>query len=95
MRFCDRRTHDDTSRWAAEALESEVDHVMGIMGESVFFEAESFDVVHDMQPDPMHLLDLGFMKNTCGRTFHCGGANPQTLAGYRRSPVGKLNDLVK
>ena len=94
MRFCERRTHDETRNWGTEAVESQVDHVMGITGESVFFEAPNFDVIHDMMPDPMHLLDMGFMKNTCGRTFN-SGVQHQKEPGYRRTSVAKLIDLVK
>ena len=66
MRFSERRTHEETRTWANEAMEAQLDHVMGITGLSVFFEAPNFDVVLDMMPEPMHMLDGGFMKNTCG-----------------------------
>ena len=72
MRFSALRTHEETLQWANEAEENGLDHVNGIMGKSVFFEAPNFDVVQDMMPEPMHLLDCGFVKNTCMRTFNCG-----------------------
>ena len=94
MRFSPRRTHAQTLTWAREAVNEQLDNVMGITGESVFFEAQDFDVVQDMLPEPMHLIDCGFMKNTCGRTFN-SGATHQTDAGYRRCPTGELSDKVK
>lgn len=94
MRFSALRTHEETLQWANEAEENGLDHVNGIMGKSVFFEAPNFDVVQDMMPEPMHLLDCGFVKNTCMRTFNSGNA-AQTIPGYRRSPSGKLSDEFK
>ena len=67
---------------------------MGLLEEVFFFEAPGFDVVRDMVPEPMHLLDRGFMKNTCGRTFKCGTGH-QTEPGYRRTPSGKLSDKMR
>ena len=48
MRFCRRRTHAETLAWAREAVNDQLDNVMGITGVSVFFEAAGFDVVQDM-----------------------------------------------
>ena len=92
MRFCDHRTHEQTLEWAEQAERDGMDHVYGITGKSVFFEAEGFDVVKDMLPEPMHLIDAGFTKNTC--TFHAGTAH-QTRPGYRRAPTGNLSKEIR
>ena len=94
MRFSPRRTHQQTEEWADEALAQHQDNVFGIMGKSTFFKAEGFDVVNDILPESMHLLDSGFMKNTCVRTFNAGTSH-QTKPGYRRSPVGALSDKLR
>lgn len=87
------RTHEDTIRWAEEA-ETTGDHSHGIIGQSVLMDFPRFDVVKDLVPEPMHLLDMGFMKNICGRIFNSGTA-PQTKRGYKRSPTGKLSQLLR
>ena len=94
MRFSRRRSHEETEGWAEEVVSQGLDHVFGITGRSVFFQAEGFDVVNDILPESMHLLDSGFMKNTCVRTFNAG-TSPQTRPGYRRSPVGALSDELR
>ena len=71
-----------------------MDHVYGITGKSVFFEAEGFDVIKDMMPEPMHLIDARFLKNTCCRTFNAGTAH-QTKRGYRRTPTAKLSEDLR
>ena len=90
MRFCPRRTHEETEEWADEVVSTGMDNMYGITGKSVFFQAEGFDVVKDILPESMHLLDSGFMKNTCVRTFNAGTSH-QSRPGYRRSPVGTLS----
>ena len=67
---------------------------MGITGKSVFFNVPEFDVITDILPEPMHLLDAGFMKNTCGRAFN-SGSGPQTRPGYKRTNPSALNDYVR
>ena len=94
MRFSPRRSHEETREWARQTVDSNLDNVMGITGESVFFEADGFDVVLDMLPEPMHLIDLGFMKNTCCRTFK-SGTTPQTEFGYRRCDSSSLSAKIK
>ena len=94
MRFSQRRSHDQTLEWAEKAEDENLDHYMGITGRSVFFDAENFDVVWDMMPEPMHLIDGGFVKNTLGRTFN-SGASHQTRLGYRRSPSAHLSELIR
>ena len=94
MRFSPRRTHEETVQWAEQAHSQGLDNVYGITGKSVFFGAEGFDVVNDILPEAMHLLDSGFMKNTCVRTFNAGTSH-QTKAGYRRSLVGAMSDEMR
>ena len=94
MRSCERRTHNQTLLWANEVVETGATEVMGITGKSVFFNVPDFDVVQQMLPEPMHLLDAGFMKNTCGRAFN-SGCGPQTKPGYKRTSICTLNDYVR
>ena len=94
MMSAERRTHRDTLQWALEAEDPGTDHVMGIMGRSVFFDVPGFDIIRDMIPEPMHLLDAGFMKTTCGRAFNSGTAH-QTQPGYRRTNIAILDSYVK
>ena len=94
MRFCERRTHEQTLQWAEQVDRGEYLEVYGITGKSVFFDAPGLDIVRDIAPETMHLLDGGFMKNTMGRTFDCGSAH-QTRVGYRRVPITKLNDIIR
>ena len=94
MRFCPKRTHEETCVWARQAEEQQLDHVMGITGESVFFQVPGFDVVKDILPEALHMLDGGFMKNTCGRTFS-GGSSHQTTPGYKRTSIDKLTNDIR
>jgi len=65
-----------------------------VTGKSIFFDVENFDVVKGILPEPMHLMDGGFMKNTAGRTFRSGTAQ-QTRAGYRRTSSATLSTLIE
>ena len=42
MRFSALRTHEETLQWANEAEENGLEHVNGILGKSVIFEAPGF-----------------------------------------------------
>lgn len=94
MRFSERRNHEKTLEWAEEVEAGLVTEKNGIMGKSVLFQISEFDIVQDLLPEAMHLLDGGFMKNTCGRTFN-QGKSPQTKAGYRRAPVTELSEILR
>ena len=89
----DERTHDNTMIWAEQAVQ-QGSHVNGIIAKSIFATIPNFDVIRDMPPEPMHLLDTGFMKNTCLKIFNAG-TSPQTKPGYRRSPIGQLSELLR
>ena len=86
--------HDETLIWAEQAEEENLEEVNGIFGKSVFFQVPGFDVVQGILPEAMHLLDGGFMKNTCGRTFN-QGKSAQTKEGYRRAPTDELSKILK
>ena len=90
----ERRTHDQTLEWANKIEEGEYTIKNGIYGKSPFFGVDGFDVVYDMLPEPMHLLDAGFMKNTMGRTFNSGTA-PQCRPGYKRTNTKRLSKLIE
>ena len=94
MRYSDRRTHEQNLEWALAVESGDCQELMGMTGKSVFFDAKDFDIVQDMLPETMHLMDGGFMKNTCGRTFN-SGASHQTRMGYRRTQVSALSDLIR
>lgn len=94
MRFAKRRTHEDTLAWGEKAQAEAKEEVNGIFGKSIMFDVHGFNVIKDMFPEPMHLLDGGFMKNTCGRTFR-QGKSAQTKDDYRRAPIDELNRLLK
>lgn len=94
MRHAPRRTHEQTLIWAEQVQNGEYEEIMGITGKSIFFDVENFDVVKGILPEPMHLMDGGFMKNTAGRTFRSGTAQ-QTRAGYRRSSSATLSTLIE
>ena len=94
MRFSERRNHRQNLIWADQVEGGEFEDAYGIVGKSVFFKLPYFDIVWDILPESMHLLDGGFMKNTCGRTF-MSGTSAQTRQGYRRTNVGVLSDLIK
>ena len=94
MRFSEPRTHVQTLEWADEVEEGQYLDKYGITGKSIFFKLDGFDLIHDIPPEPMHLMDGGFMKNTMGRTFNSGTAH-QTRVGYRRSSIAKLSQLIR
>lgn len=94
MRFSNRRTHDQTLAWGEMAQDEGLEEVNGIFGKSMFFEVPGFDVIQDILPEAMHLLDGGFMKNTCGRTFR-NGSGPQAKKGYKRADPSKLSKILK
>jgi hypothetical protein len=89
----EQRTHANTIIWAQQSLE-EGRHVFGITGQSVFSIIPDFDLIKDIPPEPMHLMDTGFMKNTCLKIFNAG-SSPQCKDGYRRTPIGKLSDIIR
>ena len=94
MRFSERRTHERTLHWAERVAAGEWEDAYGIMGKSCFFNVPGFDVIQDILPETMHLMDGGFMKNTCGRTFH-NGPGAQTRPGYRRTSIARLSELIR
>ena len=94
MRFSDPRTHEQNLEWALSVENGETTEAMGMLGRSVFYDASGFDTVYDMLPETMHLMDGGFMKNTCGRTFN-SGAPHQTGDGYRRVNCSELSELIR
>ena len=94
MRFSEPRTHENTLTWADEVSGGQYLDKYGITGKSIFFKVPGLDIIHDIPPEPMHLMDGGFMKNTMGRTFNSGTSH-QTRAGYRRSSIAKLSDIVR
>jgi hypothetical protein len=88
----EERTHENTMLWAEQAVQ-QGGHVNGIVAKSIFATIPNFDVIKDMPPEPMHLLDTGFMKNTCLKMFNAG-TSPQCKPGYRRTPIMKLSELL-
>lgn len=94
MRHSERRTHEQSLQWAELVHSGEYEEYMGIIGKSVFFQIDGFDIVKDIPPDPMHFFDGGIIKNTCGRIFNSGKA-PQTQIGYRRTSIAKLSDMIR
>ena len=94
MRFAERRTHEQNLEWAMSVESGERTEFMGMTGKSVFFECTDFNTIQDMLPETMHLMDGGFMKNTCGRTFNSGSGH-QTRQGYRRINSTALSDLLR
>ena len=93
MRFCQPRSHEQNLEWALTVAAGEKAELMGMTGRSLFFDAPNFDTVYDMMPETMHLMDGGFMKNTCGRAFN-SGSGPQTRPGYRKTNIATLNGYV-
>lgn len=67
---------------------------MGITGKSVFFNAEGFDVVKDILPEPMHLLDGGVMKAFCARIFKTTGTNMR-IPNYKKTSTVMLSNLIR
>ena len=94
MRDAERRTHEQTEQWANLVEDGEALDAYGITGKSVFFRASGFDVIQDLMPEPMHLLDAGLWKNTMGRVFQ-SGTSQQTRPGYRRQNIGQLTSLIR
>ena len=94
MRFRPRRTHEQTVEWGTQAQAEAKEEVQGITGKSIFMEVEGFDLVKDILPEAMHLIDGGFMKNTCGRTFQNGQA-PQTRKRYVRASTEVLTSILR
>ena len=89
MRNMKLRTHEDTVKWAEKGTKEK--DVYGIMGKSVFMEVvPNFDVVKDMLPEPMHLLDGGFFKNIMGKLYNVTAAKSHNVM-YRRSKTDGLN----
>ena len=94
MRFSQRRNHDQTLEWANLVEGGEYQELYGIIGKSVFFDVDGFDIIKDIPPDPMHFLDGGLIKNTCGRVFNSGSSH-QTQPGYKRASITKLSDMIR
>ena len=61
----------------------------GIVGRSVFFDALGFDVIRDMYPEPMHLMDGGFFKALMAKMFRVSNVQPHK-AGYKRTSIVEL-----
>jgi hypothetical protein len=89
----EERTHVNTLAWADHA-ERTGEPIYGITGRSIFFNIENFDVVKDMPPEPMHLMDAGFMKNTCLKIFNAGNS-PQCKQGYRRTSITRMSNILR
>lgn len=94
MRFAKPRTHQETLQWAELVEEEGLAEYNGILGKSLLFQIPDFDIINDVLPEAMHLLDGGFTKNTCGRTFN-NGTSAQTKPGYKRSPVAPFSTIMK
>ena len=93
-RFAPLRTHDETLQAANQVEYGECSEVRGIIGKSPFFQAENFNHIEDIVPEPMHLLDGGFTKNIAGSAFNCG-VSQQSEAGYRRTSVAVLTKKIE
>ena len=93
LRYIKERTHEETLDLAESVASGEYTEMKGIMGKSPFFNAHDFNIIDQIIPEPMHLLDGGFTKNIAGRTFN-SGTSQQSEPGYRRSPIGPLTDEI-
>ena len=94
MRFSPERTHIETLIAANQVVAGEFQEVKGVIGKSAFFEAKDFDVINDIIPEPMHLMDGGFSKAIAGRVFN-SGVSQQSEPGYRRTSVAELTRKIE
>ena len=94
MRFCEERTHEETLIAANQVQDGEFQEVKGVIGKSAFFEANDFNVITDIIPESMHLLDGGFAKAITGRVFN-SGVSQQSEQGYRRSSIAELTKKIE
>jgi hypothetical protein len=88
------RTHEDTLRWAESVEEGLFTSLMGITGKSVFTTAHGFMLVHDILPEPMHLLDGGFMKSMCAKIFKATTNTNIRITNYRKTSTVLLSSLI-
>ena len=94
MRDAERRIHEQTEQWVNQVEDGEALDAFGITRKSVFFRAPGFDVIQDLMPERMYLLDAGLWKNTMSRIFQ-SGASQQTRPGYWRQNIGQLTSLIR
>ena len=94
MRFCPERTHDETLLAADQIVAGEFSEIKGVIGKSPFFEARNFNVITDIIPEPMHLLDGGFAKALASRMFN-SGSSQQSEPGYRRTSIAELTKKIE
>lgn len=94
MRFASARTHEETLEMAEKVEEEGLAEFSGVLGKSLLFDVPDFDIIKDVLPESMHLLDSGFVKNTCGRTLN-NGTSAQTRSGYQRALWKNFSTLLK
>ena len=94
MRFSQERTHEETLIAANQVISGEFQEVKGVIGKSAFFEAKDFNVITDIIPESMHLMDGGFAKAILGRTFN-SGTSQQSEPGYRRTSIVELTRKIE
>ena len=94
MRFATQRTHEETLIAADQVSSGEYQDINGVIGKSAFFAAKDFDVIDDIPPEPMHLLDGGFGKAILSRTFN-SGTSQQSEPGYRRTSIAELTSKIE
>lgn len=93
MRYSPSRSHEDTLQWANEIENGLAEEINGIKGRSVLFDIPEFDIIHDVPPEPMHLIDGGFTKGLMARMFNVGTSNLHH-PGYRRDNTVKLSEFL-
>jgi hypothetical protein len=94
-RYFPIRTHDQTLAWAETVEEGTFASMMGITGKSVFFGASGFDIVRDILPEPMHLLDGGMMKALCSRIFKSNAGTNMRIPNYKKTSTKLLSNLIR
>ena len=94
QRFAKERTHEETLIAANQIMSGECQEVKGVLGRSPFFDAKDFDVITDIIPEPMHLLDGGFAKAIASRVFN-SGTSQQSEPGYRRTSIAELTVKIE
>ena len=94
MRYCEERTHEQTLEAANQIVAGEYSELKGVIGKSPFFEARNFNVITDIIPEPMHLLDGGFAKALASRMFN-SGSSQQSEPGYRRTSIAQLTKRIE
>lgn len=75
------RTHENVLD-IAENLET-CDNTKGVLGKSILFDIEDFDVVQDVPAEYMHLVCIGFVKKLTELTFLVGKHKNANI-NYRR-----------